>query len=114
MNKDYGPREQFGLFNNDYKKGPKHPDKTGTFRMSREFLKALVNMVKVGHEPELRLAAWVNENVPGKKDNIRVFLSIKNYERVLGGGQEDTRSYGEKAGAAEAQASFDDGDDMPW
>ena len=107
MPQDYGPREQFGLFNNDYKKNSRQPDKTGTFKMSREFLKALVRMVKAGHEPELRLAAWVNENQPGKKDNIRVFLSIKGYADFVSGGAQP-------AAPEPAPEPEDDGDDMPW
>jgi|DEB0MinimDraft_3_1074331.scaffolds.fasta_scaffold03639_3 hypothetical protein len=98
--KDYGPREQFGLFTNDYKDAANKPDKTGSFVLSREFLKACVTLVKQGEEPKIRVSAWVNENVPGKKDNIRVFMQIANYA-------------GSAPKPAPKQASFDD-DDMPW
>jgi len=105
-NYNSGPRIDFAMFKNSYAKTDKHPKETGKIEMSREFLKAMVEVAKTGVMPELKVASWDNVSKKG--------LAYKSMRmEIVDQSSQDTRSYGEKAGAAEAQA-VDDGDDMPW
>jgi hypothetical protein len=93
-----GPRIDFAMFKNQYAKTDKHPKETGKIEITREFLKAMVEVAKTGVMPELKAAAWENTSKKGVSyRSIR--LEIVKPE----------------ANAAVASApDSDDDDDMPW
>lgn len=105
-NYDNGPRIDFAMFKNNYAKTDKHPKETGKIEITRDFLKAMVEVAKTGTMPVLKAASWDNVSKKGM-----AYRSIRL--EIADSDSQDTRSYGEKAGAAEA-LSVNDGDDMPW
>lgn len=60
---DYSNRVQIegNIGTNTYKKSPKQPDLTGKIVIDRAFLRSLVDDVKAGIEPTVRIAAWERE-----------------------------------------------------
>jgi len=47
-----------GLWPNDEKSKPSHPDMRGRVSISREQMKGLIAMAKEGKEPKIQLASW--------------------------------------------------------
>ena len=102
-NRDNKPRLDFAMFKNTYAKSDKHPKETGKIEITREFLKAMVEVAKTGTMPVLKAASW--ENVSKKGLAYRsIRIEFLEPEPV------DARSYGEKT----AEAEVADEDDMPW
>jgi hypothetical protein len=96
-----GPRIDFAMFKNNYAKTDKHPKETGKIEMTREFLKAMVEVAKTGVMPELKLASWDNVSKKGLAyRSIRMEIVDPNSQNT-GSREEET-------------ATSDDGDDMPW
>ena len=60
---DYSNRVQIegNIGINSYKKSPKQPDMTGKVVVNRAFLRSLVEEVKAGVEPTVRIAVWNRE-----------------------------------------------------
>ena len=54
------------IFENSYKKIPKHPDWTGTIELSKTLLKALVERAKANQEIAISLAMWDRQSKEGK------------------------------------------------
>ena len=54
------------IFTNDWKTGEKQPDWTGNIEIPKELLKELVEKVKTGQTPELRVALWDRTSKKGK------------------------------------------------
>lgn len=107
-NYNNGPRIDFAMFKNSYAKTDKHPKETGKIEITREFLKAMVEVAKTGNMPVLKAASWDNTSKKGMAyKSIR--LEITSSE------PSDTQPHDENEGAVTATASSDDSDDdMPW
>jgi hypothetical protein len=60
---DYSNRAQIetNVGTNTFKKSEKQPDLTGKIVIDRAFLRSLVEDVKAGVEPTVRIAAWKRE-----------------------------------------------------
>jgi len=60
---DYSNRVKIegNIGTNSYKKSPKQPDMTGKIVVDRAFLRSLVEEVKAGVEPTVRIAVWNRE-----------------------------------------------------
>jgi hypothetical protein len=104
-----GPRIDFAMFKNKYAKTDKHPKETGKIEMTREFLKAMVEVaktgvmpeLKTGVMPELKLASWDNVSKKGL-----AYRSIRM--EIVDPNSQNTESREEETAAS------NDGDDMPW
>lgn len=96
-----GPRIDFAMFKNRYAKTDKHPKETGKIEMTREFLKAMVEVAKTGVMPELKLASWDNVSKKGL-----AYRSIRM--EIVDPNSQNTESREEETAAS------NDGDDMPW
>ena len=46
------------IYTNDYKKGDKQPDWTGSIELQKDLLKQLVEKAKAGEKTEVRVALW--------------------------------------------------------
>jgi len=106
-NYDNGPRLDFAMFKNTYAKTDKHPKETGKIEITREFLKAMVEVAKTGSMPVLKAASWENTSKKGM-----AYRSIRL--EFLSSEPSNTQSHDEAAGAAAATAVSDGDDDMPW
>jgi len=51
-------KSEGGLWPNEEKAKPNHPDKTGSVALTSEQIKGLIAMGKAGKTPKLKLAAW--------------------------------------------------------
>lgn len=103
-NYNSGPRIDFAMFKNNYAKTDKHPKETGKIEITRDFLKAMVEVAKTGTMPVLKAASWDNVSKKGM-----AYRSIRL--EIVDSDSQDTRPHDEKAASASVA---DDGDDMPW
>ncbi len=102
-NYNSGPRIDFAMFKNNYAKTDKHPKETGKIEITRDFLKAMVEVAKTGTMPVLKAAAW--ENV-SKKGMAYRSIRLEFIEPNSGNTHSDDNQQVEEAA--------DSGDDMPW
>tara|TARA_R110000787_G_scaffold117478_1_gene228130 strand:- start:280 stop:585 length:306 start_codon:yes stop_codon:yes gene_type:complete len=67
MSPDYQelPTVQFATFENKYATTDKHPAETGDIELSKEFIKAMVEVARTGKMPVLRVAMWNNVSKAG-------------------------------------------------
>ena len=74
MSPDYQelPTVQFATFENKYATTDKHPAETGDIELSKEFIKAMVEVARTGKMPVLRVAMWNNVSKAG--------LQYKNFK----------------------------------
>jgi|TARA_R110000796_G_scaffold90631_4_gene194547 hypothetical protein len=54
------------VFENSYKKQPKHPDHTGKIELSKTMLKALVERAKKNQDITISMAMWDRQSKEGK------------------------------------------------
>ncbi len=105
MDKVYNPNNDGAIFKNDkYRTNEKQPTHKGEVKLTREFLKELVTIVKNGDEPVLNLALWERQ----AKSGVQYFYTRVDIPRP----REPEQQTPPQAEPTSTSSDFDD--DIPF
>jgi hypothetical protein len=93
------PKVDFAVFPNKYAKTDRHPAEVGKIEFTREFMKVMVDEVREGRMPILKVAMWNRVSKAG--------APYKNFRLELEHKRED-------APVQKAEEKEDDGLDLPF
>ena len=77
--KEFSAVVDFAVFDNNYKKTDRHPDRRGKIEMSSALLKEMLTVAQRGEQPLLEIAQWNSSSKDGKTKYLYTKMSLDEY-----------------------------------